>query len=529
MSSPRGRRRRPRCGLGGRRAGGDEDAGGHLLGLPAARIGQVQPRGLPGSLLARWSSWCRADTSRITGRGGRAGLIPRPPLRGRCVRRARWAGGSAARGTGTTYRQPPVDAVRRRRRWCREDGQDRRAEAASSQRRPPGGPGGARGRGDDLPRLPPAGGLARAGRRRAAGGLPRTRSTGAGRSPGSVTPMPGCASSAWRPPPTAPTAPGGCSPATAPATSSTPPCTAPASPTSRRRPAATTACALTGAWITAPVRCAPPANKPTPAERDTCRPWLERELALAARHRRVRAAARPVRATRCCAASSACAPARASATASRSPLPDGRAIAVGSYHVSQQNTFTGTLTPAMFDAVLLTGPRRWPDWPRRPEHVVSGADRGPARGGKAPMQHVLLPRHRPRYDLHRCRHRAQRHGRGVTLGNRTASVPSVVFLRDDGEFLIGEAATRRAATDPGRVAREFKRRVGDPTPIILGGTPVRRRDAHGPHAALGPRPGGRAGGRPARGHRPRPTPPTGAPTSSTCSSRRCARSTSTPT
>ena len=49
----------------------------------------------------------------------------------------------------------------------------------------------------------------------------------------------------------------------------------------------------------------------------------------------------------------------------------------------------------------------------------------------------------------------------LTLGNRTASVPSVVFLRDDGEILVGEAATRRATTDPGRVAREFKRRVGD--------------------------------------------------------------------
>jgi actin-like ATPase involved in cell morphogenesis len=59
----------------------------------------------------------------------------------------------------------------------------------------------------------------------------------------------------------------------------------------------------------------------------------------------------------------------------------------------------------------------------------------------------------------------------LTLGNRIASVPSVVFLRDDGEILVGEAATRRAITDPGRVAREFKRRVGDPTPIILGGTP----------------------------------------------------------
>ena len=59
----------------------------------------------------------------------------------------------------------------------------------------------------------------------------------------------------------------------------------------------------------------------------------------------------------------------------------------------------------------------------------------------------------------------------LTLGNRTASVPSVVFLRDDGEILVGETATRRATSDPGRVAREFKRRVGDPTPIILGGTP----------------------------------------------------------
>ena len=58
-----------------------------------------------------------------------------------------------------------------------------------------------------------------------------------------------------------------------------------AAPHRLRQPAdqhrtATTACGSTGAWITAPVRCAPPANKPTPAERDTCRPFLERELAL---------------------------------------------------------------------------------------------------------------------------------------------------------------------------------------------------------------------------------------------------------
>src|SRR5690606_38921560 len=59
----------------------------------------------------------------------------------------------------------------------------------------------------------------------------------------------------------------------------------------------------------------------------------------------------------------------------------------------------------------------------------------------------------------------------ATLGNRSASVPSVVYLREDGDLLVGEAAIRRANTDPGRVAREFKRRVGDPTPIILGGSP----------------------------------------------------------
>jgi actin-like ATPase involved in cell morphogenesis len=60
-----------------------------------------------------------------------------------------------------------------------------------------------------------------------------------------------------------------------------------------------------------------------------------------------------------------------------------------------------------------------------------------------------------------------------TLGSRTVAVPSVVFLRDDGAILVGEVAGRRAATDPGRVAREFKRRVGDPTPLILGGAPCR--------------------------------------------------------
>ena len=66
-----------------------------------------------------------------------------------------------------------------------------------------------------------------------------------------------------------------------------------------------------------------------------------------------------------------------------------------------------------------------------------------------------------------------RNGRitAVTLGNRAASVPSVVLLREDGDLLTGEAASRRAASEPDRVAREFKRRLGDPTPVFLGSTP----------------------------------------------------------
>lgn len=57
------------------------------------------------------------------------------------------------------------------------------------------------------------------------------------------------------------------------------------------------------------------------------------------------------------------------------------------------------------------------------------------------------------------------------LGSRAAAIPSVVYLKEGGEVLTGEAAVRRAITEPERVAREFKRRLGDTTPIIVGGTP----------------------------------------------------------
>ncbi len=59
----------------------------------------------------------------------------------------------------------------------------------------------------------------------------------------------------------------------------------------------------------------------------------------------------------------------------------------------------------------------------------------------------------------------------VQLGNRSAAVPSVVFVHDD-TTLVGDAAVRRGIGEPDRLAREFKRRLGDPVPLLLGGVPL---------------------------------------------------------
>src|SRR5688500_9759044 len=115
---------------------------------------------------------------------------------------------------------------------------------------------------------------------------------------------------------------------------------------------------LTDVRVAASVRCAPPANAPTPEERDTCSPWLARELELLPRLRVIVvlggfgwAALWPVLA----------------AAGYQVPRPRpvfghgvevdvegplGRLTLLGSYHVSQQNTFTGKLTEPMLDAVL---------------------------------------------------------------------------------------------------------------------------------------------------------------------------------
>ncbi len=58
-----------------------------------------------------------------------------------------------------------------------------------------------------------------------------------------------------------------------------------------------------------------------------------------------------------------------------------------------------------------------------------------------------------------------------TLGDRAVVMPSMVYATADGSLVTGEAASRRAVSNPDRVGREFKRRLGDPTPVVLGGTP----------------------------------------------------------
>ena len=59
----------------------------------------------------------------------------------------------------------------------------------------------------------------------------------------------------------------------------------------------------------------------------------------------------------------------------------------------------------------------------------------------------------------------------MPLGNHAATVPTMVFLREDDRVLIGDAAERRGVAEPARLAREFKRRLGDTAPIMLDRTP----------------------------------------------------------
>jgi uracil-DNA glycosylase family 4 len=108
---------------------------------------------------------------------------------------------------------------------------------------------------------------------------------------------------------------------------------------------------LSGAWITAPVRCAPPHNKPTPDERDACRDWFAADVELV-----------PWRVAVCLGAYGYQSLASLVGLRPRPRFAHGAEATVEwqgaarrvlcTYHVSQQNTFTGRLTPAMLDEVL---------------------------------------------------------------------------------------------------------------------------------------------------------------------------------
>jgi uracil-DNA glycosylase family 4 len=106
---------------------------------------------------------------------------------------------------------------------------------------------------------------------------------------------------------------------------------------------------LTGAWVTSAVKCAPPDNKPSPAERDACRSFLRREIEALGK----------LKVVVCLGAfayEAACAefgvkPRPKFGHGAEAVSPSG-IVLVCSFHPSQQNTFTGRLTEPMFDAVF---------------------------------------------------------------------------------------------------------------------------------------------------------------------------------
>ena len=111
---------------------------------------------------------------------------------------------------------------------------------------------------------------------------------------------------------------------------------------------------LSGAYVAAVVRCAPPANRPTPAERDACLPYLQREIGLLAALRVVLALGAFAwdGALRALAAAGHGAPRPRPRFGHGAEAGIGSLLLLGSFHPSQQNTFTGKLTPGMLDGVL---------------------------------------------------------------------------------------------------------------------------------------------------------------------------------
>ena len=113
---------------------------------------------------------------------------------------------------------------------------------------------------------------------------------------------------------------------------------------------------LIGARMVAAVRCAPPANMPTTAERDTCAPWLGAEISAVLPHVRVVVALGGygwAASLRALAGAGLEVPRPRPKFGHATEVAIGPLTLLGCYHPSQQNTFTGRLTPDMLDAVFL--------------------------------------------------------------------------------------------------------------------------------------------------------------------------------
>lgn len=108
--------------------------------------------------------------------------------------------------------------------------------------------------------------------------------------------------------------------------------------------------ALSGAWVTAAVRCAPPANKPTPQERKSCEPFFHRELALLDDLRVVVCLGAFAYEVAC--AEFAVRPRPRFGHGVEAPTDSGTVL-LCSFHPSQQNTFTGRLSEPMLDDIFV--------------------------------------------------------------------------------------------------------------------------------------------------------------------------------
>src|SRR3984893_4732021 len=130
---------------------------------------------------------------------------------------------------------------------------------------------------------------------------------------------------------------------------------------------------LSDAYVIAAVRCAPPANKPTPSERDACVPYLRRELLLLSDVRVVVALGQF--AHQIVAGELGIRPRPPFSHGAEAVAPDGTVL-LSSYHPSQRNTFTGMLTETMSDDVLIRA-RRLADEASSSPHPMTNARSNP--------------------------------------------------------------------------------------------------------------------------------------------------------